>query len=216
MRDAYWGPSFNEIEMAAVIKEHKSELDNCSIETIKSNDELCFKTAEFIAQGKVVGWFQGRMEWGPRALGNRSILVDPRRKEMKDVLNARIKRREWFRPFAPSIIEEKVDEYFEKDYPDPFMLKVYPIKEDKRNIIPAVTHVDGTGRLQTVSKKENPLYWQLIKEFEKLTGVPVLLNTSFNENEPIVCKPQEALDCFLRTKMDVLVLGNHVIRRQPG
>ncbi|RLF26740.1 MAG: carbamoyltransferase, partial [Thermoplasmata archaeon] len=163
--------------------------------------------------GKVVGWFQWRMEWGPRALGNRSILVDPRRAEMKDVLNARIKRREPFRPFAPSILLEAVGEYFEKDYPDPFMIKVYPIKEEKREIIPAVTHIDGTGRLQTVSKEENPLYWHLIKEFDRLTGVPVVLNTSFNENEPIVCTPDEALDCFLRTKMDVLVLGNFIISK---
>ena len=133
--------------------------------------------------------------------------------EMKNILNERIKRREWFRPFAPSILLEKVGEYFEKDYPDPFMLKVYPIKEDKKEIIPAVTHADGTARPQTVSKQENPLFWQLIQEFQKLTAVPVLLNTSFNENEPIVCRPQEALDCFLRTKIDVLVMGNNIIER---
>jgi len=187
------------------------ELNNCKIEKIDNEDKLCKKVAKYIADGKVVGWFQGRMEWGPRALGNRSILVDPRRAEMKDILNARIKRREPFRPFAPSILLEAVGEYFEKDYPDPFMIKVYPIKEDKRKVIPAVTHVDGTGRLQTVSKEENPLYYKLIKEFEKITGVPVVLNTSFNENEPIVCTPDEALDCFLRTKMDVLVLGNVII-----
>jgi carbamoyltransferase len=154
------------------------------------------------------------MEWGPRALGNRSILVDPRRKEMKDILNARIKRREWFRPFAPSLLLEKVGDYFEKDYPDPFMIKVYPVKEEKRDVIPAVTHADGTGRLQTVSKEENPLYWNLIREFERITGVPVLLNTSFNENEPIVNTPSEALDCFLRTKMDVLVMGSFMFERR--
>jgi carbamoyltransferase len=153
------------------------------------------------------------MEWGPRALGNRSIVVDPRRADMKDVLNARIKRREQFRPFAPSVLLERVGEYFEWDYPDPFMAKVYPIRPEKRDEIPAVAHVDGTGRLQTVRKKDNPLYWRLIKEFDKITGVPVLLNTSFNENEPIVCTPVDALDCFLRTKMDVLVMGNWWISR---
>lgn len=166
------------------------------------------------ADGKVVGWFQGRMEWGPRALGNRSIVVDPRRAEMKDVLNARIKRREPFRPFAPSILLEETGNYFEKDYPDPFMIKVYPIRPEKRSVIPAVTHVAGSGRLQTVKQEDNPLYWQLIKEFGNKTGVPVVLNTSFNENEPIVCSPQEALDCFLRTKMDVLVLGPYFITRE--
>jgi carbamoyltransferase len=153
------------------------------------------------------------MEWGPRALGNRSIVVDPRRAEMKDVLNARIKRREPFRPFAPSILLDRVGDYFEKDYPDPFMIKVYPIRPEKRAEIPAVTHVDGTGRLQTVRREDNPLYWRLIKGFEKITGVPIVLNTSFNENEPIVCTPAEALDCFLRTKMDVLVMGNWCISR---
>jgi len=213
MDKAYWGPDFSEAEISEKLKVKSEELNNCKIEKIDNEDELCKKVAKYIADGKVVGWFQGRMEWGPRALGNRSILVDPRRAEMKDVLNARIKRREPFRPFAPSILLEAVGEYFEKDYPDPFMIKVYPIKEEKRKIIPAVTHVDGTGRLQAVSKEENPLYWRLIKEFEKLAGVPVVLNTSFNENEPIVCTPDEALDCFLRTKMDVLVLGNFIISK---
>jgi carbamoyltransferase len=154
------------------------------------------------------------MEWGARALGNRSIVVDPRRAEMKEVLNARIKRREPFRPFAPSILLERVGEYFERDYPDPFMIKVYPIRPEKRGEIPAVTHVDGTGRLQTVRRDDNPLYWQLIKEFEGLTGVPVVLNTSFNENEPIVCKPEEAIGCFLRTQMDLLVMGRYVVERK--
>jgi len=213
MKDTYYGPGFNKNKINQAIHEKGSQLKECSIENIDDINELCRKTAEFIAQGKIIGWFQGRMEWGPRALGNRSILVDPRRKEMKDVLNARIKRREWFRPFAPSILLERVGEYFERDYPDPFMIKVYLIKKDKRDVIPAVTHVDGTGRLQTVSKEENLLYWKLIKEFDKITGVPVLLNTSFNENEPIVCSPDEALDCFLRTKMDVLVMGSFIIKR---
>jgi carbamoyltransferase len=214
MENSYWGPMFSEEDINSVIEEKREELKGCAVEKTKNTDELCKKAAKFIEEGKIVGWFQGRMEWGPRALGNRSILVDPRRKEMKDILNARIKRREWFRPFAPSILLEKVGEYFEMEYPDPFMIKVYPIKKEKQELIPAVTHVDGTGRLQTVSKSENPLYWQLIKEFENITGVPIVLNTSFNENEPIVRSPQEALDCFLRTRMDVLVMGNIIIERK--
>jgi len=214
MKDAYWGPAFSDDEIKNAIEERKKYLKDCTVERIENSVELCRRTAEYIAQGKIAGWFQGRMEWGPRALGNRSILADPRRKEMKVILNARIKRREWFRPFAPSILLEKVGEYFEKDYPEPFMLKVYPVKTEKREFIPAVTHVDGTGRLQTVSREENPLYWQLIKEFEKITGVPILLNTSFNENEPIVCAPQEALDCFLRTRMDVLAINNCILKKK--
>ena len=212
---SYWGPQFSEAELSEAITIRNSELagSNCNIEEINDTGELCRKTAQEIAAGKVVGWFQGRMEWGPRALGNRSILADPRKKEMKDILNERIKRRESFRPFAPSILLESVDDYFEHDYPDPFMIKVYLIRPEKRSLIPAVTHVDGTGRLQTVAEKDNPLYWRLIKEFEKITHIPLLLNTSFNENEPIVCHPQEALDCFLRTKMDVLVLGPYMIKR---
>jgi len=214
METVYWGPQFSEAEINNVLDEVRGHLNGCSIERINGENELTERTAKVIAEGKVIGWFQGRMEWGPRALGNRSILVDPRRKEMKDILNARIKRREWFRPFAPSILLEKTGEYFEKAYPDPFMIKVYPVRPEKRTAIPAVTHVDGTGRLQTVREVENPLYYKLIKEFEKLTGVPVVLNTSFNENEPIVCSPREALDCFLRTKMDVLVLQNYFISKQ--
>ena len=170
--------------------------------------------APLIAAGKVVGWFQGGMEWGPRALGNRSILADPRRPEMKDVLNARVKHREKFRPFAPSVLAEATGEYFDQSYPDPFMLKVYNVREEQRHRIPAVTHVDGTGRLQTVDRESNPLYWELISEFGSLTGVPVVLNTSFNENEPIVCRPEEAIQCFLRTKMDALAIGNYLIRKE--
>jgi len=215
MEHTYWGPQYSEAEIKVEIEKKRNEMKklNCVIEKIENEKELCIKTAKEITEGKVVGWFQGRMEWGPRALGNRSILADPRRAEMKDILNARIKRREPFRPFAPSILLEKVGEYFEKDYPDQFMIKVYPIRPEKRPVIPAVTHVDGSGRLQTVRKKDNPLYWKLIKEFDTLTGVPVVLNTSFNENEPIVCTPTESLDCFLRTKMDVLVLGNFFIKK---
>jgi len=166
-----------------------------------------------IADGKVVGWFQGRMEFGPRALGNRSIVVDPRRADMKDILNARIKKREPFRPFAPSILEERVGEYFEQTHPSPAMLMVYQVKAEKRSVIPAVTHVDGSGRLQTVSSTDNPLYHQLISDFEKLTGVPIVLNTSFNEDEPIVCNPQEAIECFQRTRMDSLFIGNYLVER---
>jgi carbamoyltransferase len=214
MDSSYWGPQFSETEISKEIESRSRELESCIIEKIESEDELCKRIAKEIENGKVIGWFQGRTEWGPRALGNRSIIVDPRRHEMKDILNSRIKRRESFRPFAPSILSDAVDEYFEKNYPDPFMLKVYPIKKEKRDIIPAVTHIDGTGRLQTVRKQDNPLYWKLIKEFERLTGVPVVLNTSFNENEPIVNTPKEATDCFLRTRMDILVLGNYIISRK--
>jgi carbamoyltransferase len=172
------------------------------------------RTAAAIAEGKVVGWYQGRMEWGPRALGNRSILGDPRRADMKDILNAKIKRRESFRPFAPSILRERVSRWFEQDGDVPFMMQVYPIRAEQRAKIPAVTHVDGSGRLQTVHRGTNPRYYELIEAFERITGVPMVLNTSFNENEPVVCKPQEALDCFLRTKMDVLVLGDWYIERR--
>ena len=185
---------------------------NCVVEKINEK-ELCEKTALAISEGKVVGWFQGAMEWGPRALGNRSILGDPRRADMKDILNLKIKRRESFRPFAPSILREKVSEWFESDYDVPFMLQVFQVRTEKRATIPAVTHVNGSGRLQTVTSKQNPIYHHLISAFERLTQVPMLLNTSFNENEPIVCRPEEALDCFLRTKMDVLVLGDYFIKR---
>lgn len=215
LEKSYLGPEFSNEEIGndLRIKSNELEAEKCSTETITDETELCRKTAECIAGGKVVGWFQGRMEWGPRALGNRSIVCDPRRGDMKDILNLKIKRRESFRPFAPSIHLEATNEYFEISYPDPFMLKVYKIKAEKRRVIPAVTHVDGTGRLQTVRRKDNSLYWLLIEEFRKITGVPVVLNTSFNENEPIVCKPGEALECFLRTKMDVLVMNSFFIQR---
>jgi carbamoyltransferase len=176
-------------------------------------ERLARLVAELIEQGNVVGWFQDRMEWGPRALGNRSILADPRRDDMKAILNARVKHREHFRPFAPAILAEATGDFFDQDYPDPFMTMVYGVRPEKRSLIPAVTHVDGTGRLQSVFRGGMPLYWQVIKEFEALTGVPVVLNTSFNDNEPIVCTPQEATDCFMRTRMDVLVLGRYVVRK---
>jgi carbamoyltransferase len=218
MKHAYWGPEFSDDEIGKAVGGRREELERhgCTVRRIEDGVELCRWTAERIAAGRIVGWFQGRMEWGPRALGNRSIVVDPRRAEMKDILNRRIKHREPFRPFAPSILEEAVGEYFEQTYSSPFMLMTYRVKSDKRSLIPAPTHVDGTGRLQTVERDTNPLYWQLIKEFEKLTGVPVLLNTSFNENEPVVCTPREALHCFLRTKMDVLVMGKYVVEKRGG
>jgi len=161
----------------------------------------------------VVGWFQGRMEWGARALGNRSILADPRRPDMRDIINARIKFREKFRPFAPSVAVEALQDYFVDAVHDPFMIQVYPVRPEKREVIPAVTHVDGSGRLQSVSRETNPRYWALIQAFGRQTGVPVLLNTSFNENEPIVLTPHQALDCFLRTDMDVLVMGSLVLEK---
>jgi carbamoyltransferase len=176
--------------------------------------ELCDLVAEAISEGLVIGWFEGRMEWGPRALGHRSILGDPRRSDMKDILNLKIKRRESFRPFAPSVLREAVADWFCLDGDVPFMMQVYPIREEKRSLIPAVTHVDGTGRLQTVTEADNGRYYHLIRAFQEKTGVPMVLNTSFNENEPIVCTPEQALDCFLRTRMDVLVLGDVLIRRQ--
>lgn len=178
-----------------------------------NDDDLFRLVAGYLVDGCVVGWFQGRAEFGPRALGGRSILVDPRRSDAKDLLNSKIKRRESFRPFAPSILKEYVSDYFEIVDGVPFMEKVFPIKKDKRELIPAVTHVDGTGRLQTVDYSVSPKYYSLINEFYKLSGTPILLNTSFNENEPIVNKPSEALDCYLRTSMDVLVLGNYIVKR---
>ena len=181
---------------------------------IDDDAELCSRTARAIAQGLVVGWFQGRMEWGPRALGNRSILCDPRRADMKEILNAKIKHRESFRPFAPSILREAVGEWFEQEDDVPFMMQVFQVREEKRALIPAVTHVDGSGRLQTVHSDTNPLYHKLISNFGSLTSVPLVLNTSFNENEPVVCRPEEALDCFLRTRMDVLVLGSFFVERK--
>jgi carbamoyltransferase len=221
---AYLGPQFSDEEIENLLRargllssDSQSEIRNPNselvIEQITNNQELCERTARAIADGKVVGWFRGRMEWGPRALGNRSILADPRRADMKDILNAKIKRRESFRPFAPSILREAVSEWFEQDDDVPFMMEVLQIREEKRALIPAVTHLDGSGRLQTVHRETNPLYHQLITSFQELTSVPLVLNTSFNENEPVVCYPQEALDCFLRTKMDLLVLGNFFVQR---
>jgi carbamoyltransferase len=181
-----------------------------------ADGELEHRTAAAIADGRVVGWFQGRMEWGPRALGNRSIICDPRRADMKTILNAKIKRRESFRPFAPSILEEEVSDWFEERDAVPFMMQVFQIRAQQRARVPAVTHVDGSGRLQTVCRRTNPRYHGLIAAFRDRTGIPMVLNTSFNENEPVVCTPGEALDCFLRTNMDVLVLGDVMVSRRQA
>jgi carbamoyltransferase len=218
MDHAYWGPAFDSANVAQLLTEHRSEISgaDCVVDEIPDETILCRRTAEAIAEGKVVGWFQGRMEWGPRALGNRSIVCDPRRNDMKMLLNAKIKRRESFRPFAPSVLKESVSEWFEEDDAVPFMMQVFQIQPEKRRLIPAVTHVDGSGRLQTVSQSTNPRYYNLIDSFRTLSGVPMVLNTSFNENEPVVCTPLEALECFLRTKMDMLVLENIVIIRSDN
>jgi carbamoyltransferase len=216
MDHAYWGPQFSLGDIQSLIVARESEIKEagCSIETILDETELCRRTATAVTEGKVIGWFQGRMEWGPRALGNRSIVCDPRRADMKGILNAKIKRRESFRPFAPSVLEEAVADWFEEDDAVPFMMQVFQIREEKRALIPAVTHVDGSGRLQTVYRHNNPRYHRLIESYRDLTGVPMVLNTSFNENEPVVCEPKEALDCFLRTRMDVLVMGETLLVRQ--
>ncbi|MDJ0739241.1 MAG: carbamoyltransferase C-terminal domain-containing protein [Gammaproteobacteria bacterium] len=211
---AYLGPHFSDREIAAVIRETLPADDAAfAVDCVDDDDVLCERVVSALVGGGVVGWFQGRLEWGPRALGNRSILGDPRRADMKDILNSKIKRRESFRPFAPSILRDAVADWFEQDGDVPFMAQVFVVRPEKRAHIPAVTHVDGSGRLHTVHERANPLYHRLIRRFADETGVPMLLNTSFNENEPVVCHPREALDCFLRTDMDVLVIGHWVVRR---
>ena len=215
MSNAYLGPEYSNNDIQEVLSKYSSELsaDSFSVTKISDEHQLCRRTANEISNGKVIGWFQGRMEWGPRALGNRSILGDPRRSDMKDILNIKIKRRESFRPFAPSILREEVSKWFKDDDDVPFMMKVFKFNDDKISLVPAVAHVDGSGRLQTVTEDSNPRYYRLIKEFKNKTGIPILLNTSFNENEPVVCTPDQALDCFIRTDMDLLVLGNWFIQR---
>ncbi len=212
---AYWGPHFGNDAIGQVLQAKAADVaaQGCVVERMDDEAALCSQTAAAVARGEVVGWFQDRMEWGPRALGNRSIVGDPRRADMKDILNLKIKRRESFRPFAPSVLQSAVGEWFEQDADVPFMMQVYQIREAKRALIPAVAHVDGSGRLQSVYAHTNPRYHALISAFYEQTGVPMVLNTSFNENEPVVCTPAEALDCFLRTKMDVLVMGDWVVRR---
>lgn len=204
---ALWGCQSSDEEAATAAKEI-----GVPFETLE-DEPLIDRVTDLMLDGKVVGWFQGRMEFGARALGNRTLLADPRRTDMRDIINLRIKFREKFRPFAPSILEEEVGNWFEIDEATPFMEKVFPIKPEKHSVIPAVTHVDGTGRLQSVSKKTNPLYHQLITRFFEKTGVPIVLNTSLNENEPIVRTPKEAIECFLRTDMDVIVVGHQLINR---
>ena len=220
MEHAYLGPEFTGEEIDRAIERAKSEAGEAGWQGISveilDEEELCRRTARDIADGKIVGWFQGKMEFGPRALGNRSIVCDPRRATMKDVLNERIKHRETYRPFAPSILAERVGDYFERSDPAPFMIMIYKVRKEKQQEIPATTHVDESGRLQAVLKHTNSRYHRLISEFAKISGVPVVLNTSFNEHEPIVCTPDDALRTFLKTKMDVLVLGERYISRAAG
>jgi carbamoyltransferase len=214
MSDAYTGPSYDDAEVAGAVESARANGWDASISVRRLDDaDLYREVATAIAAGKIVGWFQGRMEFGPRALGNRSIVADPRRADMKDILNKRIKHRETYRPFAPSVLEEKAGLIFERAEPSPFMLMVYKVKEAHRAQIPAVTHVDDTGRLQTVSAATNPRYHALISEFDRQTGVPLVLNTSFNEHEPIVASPGDALRCYLKTRMDLLAVGNWVLTR---
>jgi carbamoyltransferase len=216
MKGAGWGPEFTEEEIRRAVEARRKDIERegCAVEEYPDDGVMCARVARALVEGKVVGWFQGRMEWGPRALGHRSILADPRRHDVKDLLNAKIKRRESFRPFAPSVLARVVPDWFETVDEVPFMAQVFVVKEPQRSRIPAVWHVDGTARLQTVRPDEDALYYRLIEAFEKETGVPMVLNTSFNENEPVVCRPEEALDCFLRTKMDWLQVGKICVTRK--
>ncbi len=212
---AYLGPNYSNSHIHSILGGFEVAFKKRAIDIdyFSDFDALCEVIIKKISDGAVVGWFQGCMEWGPRALGNRSILADPRRANMKEILNSKIKMRESFRPFAPSVLKERVTEWFDTCADVPFMSEVHQVKPEKRHLIPAVTHVDGSGRLQSVSKSENERYHALISKFYEFTDVPMLLNTSFNENEPIVCHPREAIDCFLRTRMDVLVLGDFILSR---
>ena len=207
IKNAYLGPDYSESEIESELE--RQDIVFCRLD----REQLLTETTKAIARGLIVGWFQGRMEWGPRALGNRSILAHPGLPQMKDTLNARIKQRESFRPFAPSVLDKHLEDIFINGHPSPFMLHVATIKPEWRERLCAVTHTDGTGRLQTVSREENPLYYDLIRYFEDVSGLPVLLNTSFNENEPIVLTPQEAIDCYKRTRMDVLAIGPFFCRK---
>jgi len=206
MEQAYWGPEYSESVMHDAIRSHGL--------TCRRVDDVEREAARLLSEGQVIGWYQGRMEWGPRALGNRSILADPRRADMKEIINRKIKFREPYRPFAPSVLEEDVEDYFHFGGSSPFMTFVCRVRDDRKEELPAVTHVDGTARIQTVSRRHNPRFWTLINEFKSLTGVPVVLNTSFNvRGEPIVCSPDDAVRCFLKTDIDVLVLGNLICCR---
>ena len=213
MEHGCWGPSFTDTEIEAALKQA-----GATYAIVDDEDELLEQTARMIAEGKVVGWFQGRLEFGPRALGSRSLLADPRDPKMKDVINAKVKFREAFRPFAPSVLKEHAHEYFEvpPGMDLPYMLLVPKVRRDKRSVIPAVTHEDGTGRVQTVTEEQNGRYYRLIRVFERLTGVPVVINTSFNiRGEPIVCTPHDAYNTFVNTGIDALVMGNCVVTQKP-
>ncbi len=214
MEHAYTGPAYDDRAIEAAVEQARQNGWDEAIQVKRFEDSQLFSSvAAAIAAGKVVGWFQGAMEFGPRALGNRSIVADPRRADMKDILNTRIKHRETYRPFAPSVLEERVGDYFERTEPSPFMLMVYKVREPQRARVPAITHVDDSGRLQTVSARTNPRYHSLIREFERQTGIGMVLNTSFNEHEPVVMTPGDAIRCYLKTRMDVLALGNWVLSR---
>ena len=209
MENAYLGPEFSDTQIKRTLSSSRFKFQ--TLDEIS----LCRKIAQALLQNRIVGWFQGRMEFGPRALGNRSILANPCNPETKDILNSRVKKRESFRPFAPVVLEEKAAEYFELQDHSPFMLLAPRVREDKKAVIPAVTHVDGTARVQTLTQRQNPLLYSLIKDFEAISGVPVLVNTSLNlRGEPIVCSPEDALSCFERSGMDILVLGNCIVEKK--
>jgi carbamoyltransferase len=207
----YWGPEYSDKEIVAALEDLRG-----SVQWVK-DESIAQTIAREISQGKVAGWFQGRMEFGPRALGNRSIIADPRDAGMKDKINEKVKRRETFRPFAPAVLEEDAREYFDMTGLEnsPFMLFTVPVLDQKRKVIPAVTHVDGTARIQTVSRKTNPRFWELIAAFKDITGIPVVLNTSYNvKNEPIVCSPKDALSCFLSTNIDCAAIGGFFVQKK--
>lgn len=204
--NCYFGPEFNNETIYDSLK-------SAGLEPRKS-DDVAIETAAYLAKGKLIGWFQGAMEYGPRALGHRSILTDPRNSEMKDILNSKVKFREAFRPFAPSVLEEFAKDYFQLKQISPYMLFISPVKDDKQKLVPAIVHTDGTARPQTINKNQDQLYWKLINEFYKLTGIPVLLNTSFNiRGEPIVNHPKEAIHCFIKTGLDILVIGPYIVEK---
>jgi carbamoyltransferase len=209
MQHAYLGPQFSEEECGEAL--NRAGLKGDAL----PDALLCDRVATELSRGRIVFWFQGRMEWGPRALGHRSLLADPRREDMRELINAKVKLREPFRPFAPAVLEERAADFFDWSIPSPFMLFTVPVLPQAKGLIPAVTHVDGTARIQTVDRESNPLFRKLLEAFDQETGVPILLNTSFNVNEPIVCTPEEAIRCFMRTEVDWLVLGNLLVRR-PG
>jgi carbamoyltransferase len=214
MRHAYWGPAYSDQEIKAALAEKKVEYRYFDRE-----EDLLDETARLIEEGKVIGWYQGRLEFGPRALGNRSLVADARNPRMKDIINAKVKFREAFRPFAPSVLKEHAHEYFEMPpgMDAPFMLLVPKVRPEMHAVLPAITHEDGTGRVQTVTEEDNGRYYRLIKTFGKRTGVPVVINTSFNvRGEPIVCSPRDAVNTFLNTGIDVVVMGNFLATEKPG